>query len=218
VVTNPRITVLCVEDHAIVREGIAFIIDFQPDMKVVATAATGQDGVNFFRQHQPDITLMDLQLPDMDGTEAIAKICGEFPEARIIVLTAFQGVEDIHRALEVGAISYILKEALSEELISVVREVHAGLRPISPAIAMRLSERDAYRSLTPREEAVMELIALGKRNKEVANALGISEETAHAHIRRIFSKLNVHDRTAAVTVALHRGIIRLSQRDGSKSD
>jgi two-component system NarL family response regulator len=198
-----------VDDHRIVREGIALIIGLQPDMSVVASASTGEEALTLFRRHHPDVTLMDLQLPGMSGLETIRALIQEDPSARVIVLTMYEGDEDIYRALDAGAVTYLLKDMLTEELIRVVRAVHAGERPLTTHIKARLDERAAHPALTPREVQVLELIAEGHRNKEIAADLTISEETVHAHVRNLFSKLGVSDRTAAVTAALRRGIIHL---------
>ena len=207
--TEPKIRVLCVDDHRIVREGIALIITRQPDMEVVGSAADGEEAVAQFKRHRPDVTLMDLQLPAMTGLEAIKAIREDDPDARIIVLTMYQGDEDIHRALSAGATTYLLKDTLSDDLIRFVREVHAGRRPIRPEVKARLDERASQPTLTPREVQVMELVALGKRNKEIAALLGISEETVQVHLKNIFVKLKVSERTAAVNVALRRGIVHI---------
>ena len=206
---TPRIRVLCVDDHRIVREGIGLIISRQPDMEVVGSAATGEEAVSLFKRERPDVTLMDLQLPTMSGLEAIQAIRREDADARIIVLTMYQGDEDIHRALAAGATTYLLKDTLSDDLIRFVREVHAGRRQIRPDVKARLDERASQPTLTPREIQVMELVALGKRNKEIAVLLGISEETVQVHLKNIFVKLRVSERTAAVNVALRRGIVHI---------
>jgi DNA-binding NarL/FixJ family response regulator len=208
-VPGSAITVLCVDDHAIVREGITFIVDFQSDMRVIATAATSAEAIALFRLHRPDVTLMDLQLPDGDGVDAIITIRREFPDARIIVLSAFHGDDDVHRAFKAGAVAYVLKESISNDLIRVVREVHGGQKPTSPEIERVLSERTGP-SLSGREREVLELMGTGMRNKEIAAALAISEGTVQEHIKRIFAKLKVNDRTAAVTIGLRRGIIHLT--------
>jgi DNA-binding NarL/FixJ family response regulator len=203
------IRVLCVDDHRIVREGIGLIIDREADMKVVASAATGEEAVALFTRERPDVTLMDLQLPSMSGLDAIHAIRRKDPEAHIIVLTMYQGDEDIHRALAAGAATYLLKDTLSDDLIRIVREVHAGRRPIRADVKARLEERAAAPTLTPREIQVMELVAEGRRNKEIASLLGISEETVQVHLKNIFAKLKVSERTAALNVALRRGIVHI---------
>jgi DNA-binding NarL/FixJ family response regulator len=207
--TKPFIRVLCVDDHRIVREGIALIISRQPDMEVIGSAATGEEAVMLFKRERPDVTLMDLQLPTMSGLETIQAIRREDADARIIVLTMYQGDEDIHRSLAAGATTYLLKDTLSDDLIRFVREVHAGRRPIRPDVKARLEERAAQPTLTPREIQVMELVSEGRRNKEIAAILGISEETVQVHLKNIFAKLKVSERTAAVNVALRRGIVHI---------
>jgi DNA-binding NarL/FixJ family response regulator len=204
-----RIRVLCVDDHRIVREGIGLIIARQTDMEVVGSAATGEDAVIQFRRERPDVTLMDLQLPTMSGLDAIRSIRREDADARIIVLTMYQGDEDIHRALSAGATTYLLKDTLSDDLIRFVREVHAGRSPIRADVKARLDERAGQPTLTPREVQVMELVSEGRRNKEIATLLGISEETVQVHLKNIFVKLKVGERTAAVNVALRRGIVHI---------
>jgi len=205
----PPIRVLCVDDHRIVREGIARILTRRRDIQVVGLASCGEEAVELFHKCRPDVTLMDLQLGSMSGLEAIRAIRGEFPDARIIVLTMYQGDEDIHRALNAGAATYLLKDTLSDDLIRVIRQVHAGERPMSPDVEARLAKREQDATLTPREDQVIELIFRGMRNKEIGAALGISEETAAVHVRNILSKLKVNDRTAAVKVALRRGILHV---------
>ena len=207
--TTPRISVLCVDDHRIVREGIGLIIARQPDMEVVGSAATGEEAVSLFKRDRPDVTLMDLQLATMSGLEAIQAIRREDADARIIVLTMYQGDEDIHRALSAGATTYLLKDTLSDDLIRFVREVHAGRRPIRADVKARLDERATQPTLTPREVQVMELVSEGRRNKEIAVLLGISEETVQVHLKNIFAKLKVGERTAAVNVAIRRGIVHI---------
>jgi DNA-binding NarL/FixJ family response regulator len=201
---------MCVDDHRLVREGIELIVGRQRDMRVVASAASGEEAVSFFRVHRPEIVLMDLQLGGMSGVETTRIIRREFPESRIIVLTMHRGDEDVHRALQAGAATYLLKDALSDDLIRVMREVYAGTHHLQPGIAALLAERAAGQTLTPRETQVMELVAQGMRNKEIAASLGISEETAQVHVKNILAKLSVQDRSAAITVALRRGIIHLS--------
>ena len=204
-----RIRVMCVEDHRIVREGIALIITREPDMQVVAFAATGDEAVQKFEQHQPDITLMDLRLGKTSGLDAITAIRRRHSDARIIVLTMYQGDEDIHQALKSGAATYLLKDALADDLIRVVREVHAGGHPMEADVRARLDERKSQPKLTPREVQVLKLVAVGHRNKEIATLLGVSDETVPVHLKNIFSKLGVTDRTAAVNVALRRGIVHI---------
>jgi DNA-binding NarL/FixJ family response regulator len=208
-VAKELIRVLCVDDHPLVREGVARKLGRQPDMKVVGTAATGEEGVEMFRNSRPDIVLMDLQLPGISGLQAIELIRQEDSTALIIVLTMYKGDEDIYRALRAGAASYILKDTLANDLIAIVREVHGGGRPIPPFVASRLASRIGQTPLTPREIEVLELIAKGQRNKEIAAALSVTQETVQTHIKRLFVKLGVNDRTAAVTVALGRGIVHL---------
>ena len=205
----PRIRILCVDDHRIVREGIALIISRQPDMRVVAFAATGDEAVQKFEQHRPDITLMDLRLGKTSGLDAITAIRRQHGDARIIVLTMYQGDEDIHQALKTGAATYLLKDALADDLIRVVREVHAGGHPIGEDVRARLDERATQPTLTPREVQVLKLVAVGHRNKEIAALLGLSDETVPVHLKNIFSKLGVNERTAAVNVALRRGIVHI---------
>jgi len=200
---------MCVEDHRIVREGIALIINQEADMEVVGSCASAEEAVSLYRACRPDVTLMDLRLGKMTGVEAIKAIRTESPNARIVVLTMYEGDEDIYRAHQAGATTYLLKDTLSSDLIRVVRQVHAGERPVMPMVEARLKERAASPTLTSREIEVLQLISEGMRNKEVGAALGISEETAHVHVRNILTKLKVNDRSAAVTVALRRGIIHL---------
>lgn len=207
--TAARIRVLSVDDHVIVREGIALVVDRQPDMHVIASTASGEECLELYARLRPDITLMDLQLGDTSGLDAIRRLRVLDPSARIIVLTVLQGDEDIFRALEAGAVTYLLKDTLSADLVRVIRDVHAGRRPLRQDLQDRLAERSAGSTLTAREIQIVELIYQGMRNKEVAAALGISHKTTEVHVRNIFMKLDVKDRTAAVKVALRRGIIHL---------
>jgi two-component system NarL family response regulator len=204
-----RITVLCVDDHRIVREGLRMIINSEHDMVVTATAATGGEAVMRYGQHTPDITLMDLRLPDISGVDAIRAIRQINANARIVVLTMYSGDEDIHRAIGAGASTYLLKDTLADDLPRIVRDVFAGRRTLPPDVAAKLEERAAHPTLTAREIEVMKLVAAGRRDKEIAVALAISANTVRVHIKNIFSKLGVSDRTEAMGVALRRGIIHI---------
>jgi DNA-binding NarL/FixJ family response regulator len=206
---KPRIRILCVDDHPLVREGIMRKIELQSDMQLVGAAVTGEEAVALFQRHRPDVTLMDLRLPTMSGLDAIRAIRKEDKAAKIVVLTMYQGDEDIHRALQAGASTYVLKNTASDDLMRVVREVHAGVRAIPAETAMQLASREFLAQLTRREVTVVELLAKGMRNKEIAATLGISEDTVEVHLRNIFEKLHVNDRTAALMVALRRGIIHV---------
>jgi len=203
------IRVLCVDDHRLMREGIVRIVGVQPDMIVVAQASDGEQAVEQFLRVRPDVTLMDLEMPSMRGAQAIHAIRRHDPDARIVVLTMYHGDEDIYRAVAAGAVGYLLKDTLPDDLIRVIREVHAGGRVIPPEIAAALEQRASQPTLTVREFQVLELLATGKRNKEIAASLGISADTASAHVKSIFQKFNVHDRTAALAEALRRGIIHI---------
>ena len=204
-----QIRVLCVDDHRLVREGIALIINREPDMTVVASAASGPDAIALFMQHAPDVTLMDLQLGRMSGLETIRAIRQRHEAANIVVLTMYDGDEDVYRALEAGASTYLLKDMLSDDLVNVIRDVCAGRRPLSAGIQARLDEHSTYIALTPREIEVLDRVKLGMRNKEIAASLHISEKTIQVHIKNMLLKLKVNDRTAAVNVGLKRGIIHL---------
>ena len=204
-----EIRVMCVDDHRIVRDGLTVIINRERDMQVVASASTGEEAIAAFQRERPDVTLMDLQLPRMTGLETIQQLRRHDPDARIIVLTMYQGDEDIYRALAAGAATYLLKDTLSDDLIRFIREVHAGRRPIREDVRAALDERASAPTLTPREIRVMELVAEGRRNKEIASSLAISEETVQVHLRNIFAKLKVSERTAALNVAIRRGIVHI---------
>jgi DNA-binding NarL/FixJ family response regulator len=206
---SKRIGVLCVDDHQIVREGIVAIIGRHPDMEVVGTATNGLQAVEVFFQKPPDVTLMDLQLPLLSGLDAIRRIRSTDPYAKIIVLTTYHGDEDVHQALAAGAATYVLKEAVLDDLAGVVRAVHNGARPLSEDVQRILATRANRTPLTAREIEVLERIAQGFSNGEAGQALGITEETVKVHVRNIMDKLNVRDRTKAVTMALQRGIIHL---------
>jgi DNA-binding NarL/FixJ family response regulator len=208
--TDPaKIRIMCVEDHRIVREGIALNNNQQPDMEVVGACATGDEAVSLYTRTQPDVVLMDLRLGKTSGVDAIKAIRQQNPEARIVVLTMYEGDEDIFRAHQAGATTYLLKDTLSADLIRVVRAVHAGERPVLPEVQARLAERAASPKLTARELEVMQLISEGLRNKEIGATLGIAEGTVQIHVKNIFAKLNVNDRTAAVQVAVRRGLIQM---------
>ena len=202
-----RIRVLCVDDHPIVRDGIVLIIGQEPDIDVVGAAATGREAVTLFDTHRPDVTLMDLRLGETSGVDAIREIRSRCPEARIVVLTMYEGDEDIYRAHEAGAVTYLLKDTLASDLIRVLRLVHAGQRPLLPEIEARLAQRASRRRLTARETQVLDLMAAGMRNKEIGAALGIAEGTVQNHAKSIFAKLSVNDRNAAVYVAARRGLV-----------
>ncbi len=204
-----KIRVLCVDDHRVMLDGLALLIGRQPDMEVVASATNGDLAVAEYLSVRPDVTLMDLQLPGTNGLEAIRQIRGVDPDARIVVLTMYQGDEDVYRCLEAGAATYLLKDALSDELVHVIRQVHHGDRPRTPEVEAQLESRRQQPVLTPREIQVVGLITEGLRNKEIAVTLGISEQTAKVHVKNILAKLSVSDRSAVIPVALRRGIIHL---------
>jgi DNA-binding NarL/FixJ family response regulator len=206
---EPKIRVLSVDDHPLMHEGIAALINAQTDMSLVAGASNGEDALEKFAAHLPDITLMDLRLPDMSGIEAMSSILKNFPKARVIILTMFEGDVEIQRALKAGAYGYLLKTMPPKELVRVIRRVHTGKKHIPPEIAANLAEHFSNVNLTAREIEVLEQIAQGNRNREIAEILYISEETVKVHIKHIMDKLEARDRTEAVAIAIRRGVIQL---------
>ena len=201
------IRILAVDDHALLREGIAGLVAGQSDMSLVAQASNGREAIHQFRTHRPDITLMDLQMPEMNGVDAMIAIRGEFPEARIIVLTTYTGDVQVLRALKAGARAYLLKNLLHKELLETIRAVHAGKKTVSPEVSFQLAEHATDDALTPAEVRVLRLIAEGNANKEIAAQLSVSEETVKGQVRNILSKLGANDRTHAAMIGLKRGII-----------
>ena len=207
--TTRQIRILTVDDHPVLREGIAAIVTGEPDMVVVAEACNGREAIEQFRVHQPDITLMDLQMPVMSGTEAIAAIRADFPNARIIVLSTYSGDAQAVRALDAGASGYLLKSMVRKELAETIRSVHAGKKRIPPEVAIKMAEHHSDDALTAREIEILRQVAAGNANKMIADNFAISEQTVKAHMRSILSKLGANDRTHAVTIALQRGIIEI---------
>jgi len=204
-----KIRIFSVDDHPLMHEGIATVIRNQPDMQLEAEASNGRDAIQRFREHMPDVTLMDLRLPDMSGIDAMIAILAEFPEARVIILTTFAGDVEVQRALESGARAYILKSMPPKELVEVIRHVHAGKKRIPPEIAAKLAEHYSDEALTGREVEVLRQIAGGNRNRDIADKLFITEETVKVHIKHIMEKLGASDRTQAVAIGVRRGIIQL---------
>jgi DNA-binding NarL/FixJ family response regulator len=204
-----KIRILCVDDHPLMREGIAAIIRNEPDMLLVGEAANGREAMHGMRQHQPDITLMDLRLPDISGIDAMVAIRAEFPDARVIILTTSEGDAEIHRALEAGAQGYMLKSMPRKQLVEMVRRVHAGKKHIPPEVAAQLAEHLGDESLSKREVEVLQKVASGKRNIDIAELLFISEETVKGHLKHIMEKLGARDRTEAVAIGIRRGMIHL---------
>jgi two-component system NarL family response regulator len=205
------ISVLCVDDHRLMREGITFILGMHDDIRVVAEAANGEEAVAMYERFRPDVTLMDLQLPKVNGLDATRAIRRLDPGARIVVLTMYQGDEDIYRALQAGAVGYVLKDSMSEELLRVIRDVHNGQVAVPPDVAAKMALRPAHTSLTTREVQVLRALSTGMSNREIAGTLGITEETARTHVKNIFSKLDVHDRTAALAEAVRRGLVHIDR-------
>lgn len=203
------IRILLADDHPVVRTGLALMIKYEPGMEAIAEANNGKEAVDLFRHHQPDITIMDLRMPELNGVEAIATIRSEFPEARIIVLTTYDSDEDIYLALRAGAKGYLLKDATCDQLLAAIRVVHTGRSSIPPAVGAKLAERMGNQDLSDRERQVVRLMATGKSNQEIASVLSITEGTVKFHVNNILSKLQVSDRTQAVIKALKRGIATL---------
>jgi DNA-binding NarL/FixJ family response regulator len=203
------IRILVVDDHSIFRQGIVWLLADQADMQLVAEASNGREAIQQFRTHRPDVTLMDLQMPEMNGLDAVIAIRGEFPEAKIIVLTTYTGDVQVLRALKAGAHAYLLKNLLHRELLETIRGVHAGKKALSPEASFELAEHAMDDPLTPIEVAILRLIAAGNANKQIADQLSITEDTVKGRIKSILSKLRANDRTQAATIGLKRGIIEL---------
>jgi two-component system, NarL family, response regulator len=208
-VGNSPIRILAVDDHPLVRQGIAGLVGVQPDMTLVAEASTGREAIQQFRTHHPDITLMDLAMPEMNGVDALIAIRNEFHEARIIVLTTYVGDVQIRRALKAGAQAYLLKNTLHKELLETIRAVYAGKKALSPEVSYEVAEHATDDALTPAEIAVLRLIAAGNANKQIADQLSITEETVKSRVKNILSKLGANDRAHAAMIGLKRGIIEL---------
>jgi len=205
----PVIRILAVDDHELLRKGIGALVEIEPDMRLVAEASSGREAIQQFRAHVPDITLMDLQMPEMNGLDAIIAIRSEFPDARIIVLTTYAGDAQALRALQAGARGYVLKTLVNKELLETIRTVHAGRKTLSPQISFELAEHATDDALTAAELAVLKLIAGGNANKQIADQLSVTEETVKGRVRNILSKLGANDRTHAATIGLKRGLITL---------
>jgi DNA-binding NarL/FixJ family response regulator len=206
---SAQIRILAVDDHALILEGIAVLVATQPDMALVAEAKSGREAIQQFRAHRPNITLMDLQMPEMNGLDAITAIRGEFPDAKIIVLTTYKGDVQILRAMKAGAKGYLLKTTFHKELVQTIRAVHAGRKGLSPEASYEIAEHATDDALTPAEIAVLRLIAAGNANKQIADQLSITEETVKSRVKSILSKLGARDRTQAAVIGVKRGIIEL---------
>ena len=209
-----RIRLLVVDDHRLMREGIAALIGRQPDCEIVGLAESGEEAIALFRRLRPDVVLMDLQLPRMSGFEAIKAIRREDVTARIVVLTAHEGSEDVFQSINAGAATYLLKDTVPSELAKTIRDVFEGESALRPEIEARLTERESQEALTHRETQVVELVAHGMRNKEISAALGIAQETVHVHLRSIYAKLKVNDRTGMMAEAINRGILHTPLHSG----
>jgi len=206
---SARIRVLAVDDHVLIREGIAVLLGDEPDMTLVSEASNGREAIQQFRTHRPDVTIMDLQMPEMNGLDAITAIRGEFRDAKIIVLTTYKGDVQILRALKAGAQGYLLKNAIHKELVDTIRSVHAGKKALSPEASFEIAEHATDDALTPAEISVLRLIAAGNANKQIADQLSITEETVKGRVKNMLSKLGASDRTQAAMIGLKRGIIEL---------
>jgi two-component system, NarL family, response regulator len=206
---STAIRVLIADDHSIVRQGLATIIDRDPEMTVIAQAENGQQAIDLFREHYPDVTLMDLRMPQIGGVEAITAICAEFKQARIVVLTTYDGDEDIYRGLQAGAQGYLLKDAKPNELLNAIRMVHSGQKYVPPNVGAKLAQRMSNPELSERELEVLRSMAKGMSNQEIGAVLNIGESTVKSHVNRILSKLGVNDRTQAVIISVKRGIASL---------
>jgi DNA-binding NarL/FixJ family response regulator len=204
-----KIKVLSVDDHPLLREGLAAIVNSQDDLEMVAQAASGREAIQLFRQHRPDVTLMDLRMPDGSGIDVVSAIVAEFPDARIVMLTTFEGDVEIQRSLAAGARGYLLKTTPPVELVEVIRQIHAGKKRIPQEVAAQLAEHITDEPLTSREIDVLQHVAGGNRNRDIAEQLFISEETVKVHVKHIMEKLGARDRTSAVAIAVRRGIIQL---------
>ena len=203
------IRILVVDDHPVVRQGVAVLIDTQSDMKLVAEGSNGREAIQQFRVHRPDVTIMDLQMPEMNGLDALIAIRGDFPDAKIIVLTTYAGDVQILRAIKSGAQGYLLKNTFHKELLDTIRAVHAGKKALSPEVSYKIAEHSMDDALTPAEIEVLRLIAAGNANKQIADQLSITEDTVKWRVKNILSKLGAHDRTHAAMIGLKRGIIEL---------
>jgi len=208
-ISSSQIQILVVDDHPVLRQGIAGLVGVQTDMTLVGDASNGRAAVQQFRMHNPDVTLMDLQMPEMNGLDALIAIRNEFPEARVVVLTTYAGDVQILRALRAGAQAYLLKNALHKELLDTIRAVHAGKKTLSPEVSYQIAEHATDDTLTPAEISVLRLIAAGNSNKQIGDRLSITEETVKSRVKCILSKLGANDRTHAAMIGLKRGIIEL---------